>query len=248
MMEIIYFILRHPLFLLIMATVLTTIIVPKISYRLKLKETRLKKALEIIEQSTEVNRRLNALLTTLEMFHKDNSGVAARLSDYKEEQKKLREIMMERYLEFDKVAWYWYSNVYTEAHLLGFVSVKELHIIGELVYRYEAKLIESTHSLDNLWNIFLREEYTPSDIQNTEVMKTTRHDLAKLERSRTILISELADILTRRGTSLPNLALPSMRKVPKPALGAERVNTTEKTIQPSSSEHTSKLIDNKSSL
>jgi hypothetical protein len=193
--------LRHPLVLLVIATTLSALVVPKISYRLKLQEVRLKKALDLIDHSTEVNRRLNALLTTLELFHKDNSGVAARLSDYRQEQRELRKAMMSRYLEFDNVAWWWYGNALTEALLFGLTSAKRLQRMRSIINAYELNLLETTDILNALWSQFLREEYDPTDLQNTEALNNTRGRLAESEQSRNNLIAELGEILAGKKIS-----------------------------------------------
>jgi len=71
------------------------------------------------------------LLTTLEIFDKDNSGPAARFIDYRKEQKELRRIMIERYSEFDRQAWWWYSQIYVEAKILGIASPEELERLSK---------------------------------------------------------------------------------------------------------------------
>ena len=169
---------RHPLVVSIGArlvgTVLTYVVVPLVTYQRTLKEKRLEKALELLTHDADVNQRLNTLLTTLEIFHKDNSGVAARLVDYKEEQNTLRHAMMDRYLEFDASAWWWYGKVRSEAVILRLTSPSEVKRIDDLAKAYESKLIASTGVLNELWNRFLREEYRPTDIGNNVAMAETQ--------------------------------------------------------------------------
>ena len=106
--------LRHPLTVVLVTTLVTSLLVPLLTRNSDLRQQRLNRALDLIDRNMEVNRRLNSLLTTLELFHKDSSGAAARLSDYRQEQRELRKVMRVRYAEFDSVAWR-YERVRTEA-------------------------------------------------------------------------------------------------------------------------------------
>lgn len=187
---------RHPLTVsiaaLLLGTALTSLAVPRITYQRTIQEKRLEKALELLVHNAEVNQRLNTLLTTLEIFHKDNSGVAARLVDYKEEQRTLRRVMMDRYLEFDASAWWWYGKVRSEAAILRLASATEVKRIDDLTKAYESNLVTSTGTLNELWDRFLREEYRPADTRNNVAMAETRRKLETLRASRDRIIGELA--------------------------------------------------------
>jgi hypothetical protein len=191
-------ILRHPLTVLLLGTALSSLLIPYFSGRIDneklIREARLKKAMEIIGDNTETERNLNKLLTTLEVFHKDNSGPAARLTDYKKEQKELRRIMIERYLEFDKQAWWWYSQINVEAKILDIASPQELERLHQISNEYGENLKTSTAAVDDLWNAFLRETYKPSDPRNAELMKQTRSKLDGLSQKRSTLVMESAQI------------------------------------------------------
>jgi hypothetical protein len=187
---------RHPLMVssvaLLLGTVLTSLVVPWVTYQRTIREKRLEKALELLVHNAEVNQRLNTLLTTLEIFHNDNSGVAARLVDYKEEQRTLRRVMMDRYLEFDASAWWWYGRARSEAAILRLTSSAEVKRIDDLAKAYESNLVSSTGTLNELWNRFLREEYRPTDMRNKVAMTETRRKLDALRASRDRIIGELA--------------------------------------------------------
>jgi hypothetical protein len=188
--------LRHPLTItiatLLIGSVLTSFIVPWLTYSRTLKEKRLEKALELLAYNAEVNQRLNTLVTTLEIFHKDNSGVAARFVNYKEEQRTLRRVMMERYLEFDSVAWWRLGRVSAEADILRLTSPEEAKRIAELTEAYGSNLKKSTETLNQLWDRFLREEYRPDDKANDAAMAETRRRLRTLRDSRDKFISDIA--------------------------------------------------------
>jgi hypothetical protein len=189
--------LRHPVVVLLLGALASAILVPKLSYWVKLKDTRLQKALILIKTATTVDRHLNALLTTLELFQKDSSGPAARLSDYRQEQHELRKTMMTLYLQFDRVAWWWYDNVYTEAVLLGIVARTQLSRMHTLIESYEANLIRTTEEINVLWARFLREDYNPVANENILAMRRVRATATVLEKQRRTIIRELATILAK---------------------------------------------------
>jgi len=177
---------------LLIGTALTSLVVPKITYYRTLREKRLEKALEILTHDAEVTQRLNALQTTLEIFHKDNSGPAARLIDYKEEQRTLRRVMMERYLEFDQAAWWWYRKIRSEAIILQLTPPDGSSKIDQLIETYDSNLVHSTDALNRLWDRFLRAEYRPDDKSNNLAMNETRKAIAELGRVRQKIIDKLA--------------------------------------------------------
>jgi len=193
--------LRHPLVLLLIGTALSSWLIPYFSARLDheklLREARLKKATEIVADNKETERNLNRLLTTLEIFHKDNSGSATRSANYKKEQSELRRIMAERYLEFDKQGWWWYSQIYDEAKILEIVSPHDLERLGQISQQYSQNIGSSVGAVDELWSLFLRETYVPSDPRNLELIKQTRSKLEDLNRERAKLVFESAQIFSR---------------------------------------------------
>ena len=191
-------VLKHPLTVVLVATVLTSYIVPRLAQNSTLRQQRLSRALDILDHSMEVNRHLNNLLTTLEIFHKDNSGVAARLSDYHQEQRELRKTMMIRYLEFDNVAWWWYGRISTDAAILALASPAETERVRTLARQYEENLIESTSVLNTLWDTFLRKEYDPKDDGNTAAMIATRKKLDELYGAREQSVQTLAALFASR--------------------------------------------------
>ena len=188
--------LRHPLtvsiFALLIGTALTSIVVPRITYYRTLQEKRLEKALEILAHDEEVTQRLNAMQTALEIFQKDNSGPAARPLDYKEEQKSLRKVMMERYLEFDHVAWWWYKKLRAEAVILKLASPDGAARMDRLIAAYDANLSQSTEALNSLWTRFLREEYRPDDKSNDLAMRAAREKINDFGRARQKIVGSLA--------------------------------------------------------
>jgi hypothetical protein len=191
-------VLRHPLIVLVIGTCLSIWLVPIFSARIDhdklIHEARLKRAMEIISDNIENERNLNRLLTTLAIFHKDNSGPAARFVNLQTEQKELRRIMVERYSEFDRQAWWLYSQIYVEAKILGIASQPELEHLEQISRQYAENLKDSMAAIDELWNAFLRENYKPSSSRNKELIEQTRQKLDKLNAKRSELVMESAQI------------------------------------------------------
>src|SRR5262245_13403099 len=72
----IFSVLKHPLFLLVVGSVIGSFLIPWISQKNDksrvLREARLKKAVDIVNNNTMTLSQLNSLVTRLGIFHKDN--------------------------------------------------------------------------------------------------------------------------------------------------------------------------------
>lgn len=187
--------LHHPLTLLAVTAFLSYFIVPALAHKSEIRQQRLKRALELLKHDEEVNSRLNNVLTTLEIFHKDNRGVAARLVDYQQEQRELRKTMNARYIDFDRIAWWWYKRVPTEARMLGLIAEEETRYADSLVRSYDENLVATTDTINNLWNLFLRDEYNPNDKHSDEIMDSTRKWFNDLYSERTRTLHSLIELL-----------------------------------------------------
>lgn len=192
--------MRHPLTVLTAGAVVSTFLLPALGAQVNreklLREQRLSVAMEIIKDNMETSRRLNKIDTTLELFQKDNSGPAARFLDFKLEQKELRSKIDQSYLEFDSQAWWWSSQIYAEAKVVNIVSSDDLDELAKISVEYDENLDASTQVLSDLWNSFLREEYRPTDPQNTKSMNETRQKLSQLESKRSQLVMDAVKIFT----------------------------------------------------
>jgi len=206
--------LAHPVTVVCITAIVGSFLVPRVGARINrttlIQELRLRKSLEILNHATQNTIELNGMMTTLEMFDKDNSGAAAKLVDYKQEQRVLRKVMAERYLEFEKNAWFWFTHARMEAVLLGIASPAEVKRMDQLGEDYDKLLVESTAALDTLWTSLLRETYKPDDVRIAELARKTRSRLDGLHSLRMKRARELAQMLaSKSGSSLPTLVLPS---------------------------------------
>jgi hypothetical protein len=66
-----------------------------------------------------------------------------------------KQIMNERYLEFDRHAWWWYRQIYLEADPLGIASPDELKRIDAISDEYGYNLMECTEATNTLGTALL---------------------------------------------------------------------------------------------
>ena len=143
----------HPLTVLLIGTALSTVLIPHFSSQIDharlIDKARVKKATEILADNAETERNLNELLTTLSIFKK---VVAAplRASSAWIERKRLRALMEQRYLQFDRQAWWWISQMDMEARILEIASTQELETLEQTRNQYNDNLITSTKTIDKL--------------------------------------------------------------------------------------------------
>src|SRR5437870_12105468 len=97
--------LKHPLFLLIIGSIIGSFLIPWISEKNDksrvLREARLKKAVEIVDNNTRTLSQLNSLVTRLGIFHKDNMRLRPSSQTLSALQDKLAEDMDKGYAEFE---------------------------------------------------------------------------------------------------------------------------------------------------
>jgi hypothetical protein len=190
--------LRHPLTLMLIGCLLSSALFPYIisqSNRLELiQQKRAELAMEIINQNMEISRRLNGMQTILEIFHKDNSGSAAKSANIQTEQKAMRVKLDDLYLEFDYNAWFWYRKICNKASYLGFSDTK-LSNINDIIDDYEKNLDQSTKVFSVFWSKCLREDYDPSDPNIESLMKNTRKQLNDISAAREQLVDKITRML-----------------------------------------------------
>jgi hypothetical protein len=195
----------HPLTVLLIGTALSTVLIPHFSSQIDharlIDEARVKKATEILADNADTERNLNELITTLAIFEKDSRGPAARFISLDKAQKELRALMERRYLQFNRQAWWWISQMHAEAKILEIASKQELDTLEQTRNQYNDNLITSTKAIDKVWGAFLREKYNPTDPQNEKLVIQTQTELDHLNQERSRLCMESAQILAKKQTS-----------------------------------------------
>lgn len=195
--------LRHPLFLLlagVFATALATaVLVPWISSRANrnnlLQEARLKKAIEIRNKSTTINGQLNTLFTRLGMFHQDNIRLKPPSPELRRVQAKLADDMNNRYLEFDKEAWWWYKDIYEEARLLEVLPPEGTERSRKLrkdLDQYAENIRKSVTAIGVFWHACVAQNYDFEEEGNTTAIQTSQtEELKNLSWAREDLINQI---------------------------------------------------------
>src|SRR5271154_4897387 len=135
---------EHPMVLLLLGTAISAVLIPyisgTISDRKLLQDERSKQALTIIEESGLVDKHLETLQTTCEMFTKDTHGERKEIV---EAQRQLKKDLDEQYRTFNEHAWFWHRTLELRSILLK-VPDKDRAIMRELLDQYRQNLVDST--------------------------------------------------------------------------------------------------------
>jgi hypothetical protein len=184
--------LRHPLFLLLIGTLLGSLIIPAINKRIDRerlqKEARLKFSTELIERNMEIDGYLNTFLTSLELFHKGCVRDSIKLTDFSKQQADLREKMREKYGELDALAWFWYSKMRFQARTIG---IQELKPVDELFEEHKKSVENSVSIITQFWNLCLENDYKPKDPAVQDSMEKTRKSFTSSIEDRGKIVSRI---------------------------------------------------------
>lgn len=187
--------LRHPLFLLVVGSVIGSFLIPWISQMNDrnriLREARLKKSVEIVENNTRTISQLNQLLTRLGMFHVDNRRLNPSPKELKQRQDKVAEDANNLYLEFNKTAWWWYEDLRDEALILKTVDDNTSQSLTQHIDAYSKNISDSVVAVRRFWHACVASDY---DYRSDEVSKLydDAHNILKdSSRSRQQLLRNL---------------------------------------------------------
>jgi hypothetical protein len=143
-------ILDHPLFLLLLGTMLGSVLIPSLSARFNTKrllsETRHQEALNTIEKGFDVDRRLNSVSTRLASFAKDHQRLHQPIVFSEAILTKVEDL----YVEFEQRAWWWCAEEFAKAKVLRLLSNEQLEQFSSLARQYHDNLLASTVALDHL--------------------------------------------------------------------------------------------------
>ncbi|MDT7042840.1 hypothetical protein [Candidatus Nitronereus thalassa] len=125
--------LGHPLIILLVGTVLSSILIPswfRESDEAKLRrEARLGLAVEVTKHSSEGTQLLNRVVTTLELFCRDEPDARA-IPRTEADLLALRQRLAEEYAEFNLRAWYWYWEVLVRANGLSMTEESQQQLMS----------------------------------------------------------------------------------------------------------------------
>jgi hypothetical protein len=188
--------LRHPLTLLIIGSLLGSFLIPYINSlsnrRQLLREARLKKVLEILHNNSGIKSQLNVMRTRLGMFHQDNLRQKPSPTELKQRQDKLAEDINERYLEFDKVAWWWHKDLYQEAIILEITTPDGSQKLAASLSEYGKNVEESVNALNVFWAACLSRDYDWKESEKViQIVKEMDKKWADLDSRREKLVSDI---------------------------------------------------------
>ena len=195
--------LRHPLVVLLVGSLVGSIVIPYINARSTetrlFQEARLRKATEIMNHSREFSSEMNSLMTAIGSYHFDNIRMRIRPAEYKQTQKEFNKKMNDRYIEFDKKAWWWYGSLLQEAAILKLASQDDLRKIDEDIKKYAANVNEHTGVMGELWHAVVSPDYDPHDEKIARFIEVANKKVAELSEDRRIIIEHIIQVITSTG-------------------------------------------------
>lgn len=189
-------VLRHPLLLLVIGSVIGSFLIPWISQKTDrnrvLREARLKKAVEIVNNNTETISQLNVMVTRLGIFHKDNIRLKPGPDKLDALQDKLAEDMNTRYADFEKSGWWWYRSLNDEAVILEIVPPEGSDKLRNEVNAYADNITQTVAAFNDFWHKCLSKEYDFEENGNvTQIQKKMYERLGQLATERVKLVNNL---------------------------------------------------------
>ena len=188
--------LKHPLFLLIIGSIIGSFLIPWISERNDksrvLREARLKKAVEIVDNNTRTLSQLNSLVTRLGIFHKDNIRLRPSSKTLSALQDKLAEDMDKGYAEFEKNGWWWYRSLNDEAVILEIVPTTGSDKLRHDIDAYAENITQTVAAFGDFWHKCLSREYDfEENGQVTQIQNKMNVRLNQLAGERVALVNNL---------------------------------------------------------
>ncbi|HEY5838619.1 MAG TPA: hypothetical protein VIT19_06240 [Pyrinomonadaceae bacterium] len=189
-------VLKHPLFLMVVGSVIGSFLIPWVSHKTDrnraLREARLKKAVEIVNHNTETLSQLNALVTRLGIFHKDNIRLKPTPAKLDELQDQLTKDMNSRYAEFEKTGWWWYRSLNDEAVILEIVPPGGSDKLRNDVNAYGDNISQTVAAFNDFWHKCLSKEYDFEENGNVTQIQTKMYErLGQLATERVKLVNNL---------------------------------------------------------
>jgi len=194
-------ILKHPLLLLIVGSIIGSILIPRISEQASrtkvLQDARLRKAVEIVDNNTVTISQLNALRTRLAMFHGDNVRLKPPPARLKELQDKLAQDMNDRYLEFEKTGWWWYRALNEQAVILEIVPPAGSDKLRSHVNAYHDNIGQTVNVLQEMWHACVDAGYDYQDARFTQIQEKMNKEWNDVDQARNQVVNDLVADFTQ---------------------------------------------------
>lgn len=190
--------LKHPMFLLILGTLLGSVLIPYVSsqsaHAREIEEVRSQRALAALQENYQVDRRLNLLLTTFGTFwsETDETNREARRPE-------LRAKIYSLYEEFDRAGWWWFDEAWQTARILSLLDQNEVQEAQRLSEEYRASLRQFTAALDPVWHMSLAQNPPPGARDAEIALARARATLDESRMKRLQVVGKFSRMLSRRG-------------------------------------------------
>ena len=188
-------ILSHPLFLLIVGSIVGSLLIPPVSEKINrqkvLHEARLRKAVEIVDNNTRTITQLNSMVTRLSSFHDTNIRRQPSPEKLKQLQEKLVEDMDNRWLEFEKTGWWWYQDLNDEAVILGIIPAAGTSTLRQHVNAYHANILATSNAMKLMWRPCTAADYDYKDARIIKIREEMNQKLNDLFNERIQLVNNL---------------------------------------------------------
>jgi hypothetical protein len=186
--------LRHPLTVLCIGTVITTLAVPWLNARSsvarQIAEARQAKALEVLKGVGSDNVRLNLVRSAFQVFEKEG-GLTGTPEIIEQRRAELRKRVYDGYGEFEQTAWWWYWEIAREAELFGWLSPSKAAEFRQLAKQYSTNLSESVALVQIPWNRYLAESKETPAAKKQALMPTLEDSLGKKQAERDALADQM---------------------------------------------------------
>ena len=188
--------LKHPLFILLLGALISSIIIPAISSAIQSKSLLRQKeseiAIEVFNQNAKVNRYANALRTMMESYAKDNYYRSNyELQDIKSE---FRKDLYKTYENFNSHSWWWMEEVITKVKILKLVSELELQQLYELSESYNSELKRITTAIDAPWHYIIEDN---EEVSNNLIISIglLEEEMNNSKNERYLIIEKVINII-----------------------------------------------------
>jgi hypothetical protein len=184
---------KHPLVVLLAATILGSAIVPFVNARIakqsRENELKLNRTMEALRSSATTERQINELQTEFMLFSKNDlwGNVQAR----REVQSRLSAL----YEDFNRDAWWWYWQLLHEVRLLRLVDEDSIREMRSGIEEYSANLQQTTREAGPLWSLLNGRPVEAKVRQDTLESVTAR--LERLRQARQELVRRMIAPLMR---------------------------------------------------
>ncbi len=199
-MQLILGFLRHPLTVLCIGTVITTLAVPWLNARssvaTQIAQARQAKAMEVLKGVGSDNVRLNLVRSAFNVFEKEG-GLSGTPEIIEQRRTELRKRVYDGYGQFEQTAWWWYWEIAREAELFGWLSAENAAEFRQLAKQYADNLYQSIALVQIPWGRYLAESKETQAAKKQPLMPGLEDALGKKQAERDALADQMVRLFLK---------------------------------------------------